>query len=274
MIDGHVHVWRIGRDGCTWPRPDLAGIYRDFGLDDLRREEGAPEGVVLIQSQEDEADTEMLLGFADDPAVLAIVGWTDLEAPDAAAAVTSLAREPKLRGLRPMVQDREDLYYDRPRLEAGLRAMADHGLVLDALVRPRHLPALARLALRFPELDIVVDHGAKPDFHRLEPWARAMRRVAALPNISCKLSGLLTELPAGAAHDAVRPVIDLLWEMFGPERLIWGSDWPVLNLAGLYGEWRALAARLLPSAHHDAVFDGNARSIYRMADAPASRRLI
>ena len=149
MIDAHVHLWRIGEHGCTWPPPDLDAIHRDVDLPELRAMAAANRvaGVVLVQSQDNAADTDWLLSLADDPLVLGIVGWSDLH--------STVPSHPKLKGLRPMVQDRATGWYDDPAIDAALAGMADRGLVLDALVRPRHLAALRRLAARHPALSIV-----------------------------------------------------------------------------------------------------------------------
>ncbi|HEX5184147.1 MAG TPA: amidohydrolase family protein [Allosphingosinicella sp.] len=252
MIDAHAHLWRIGRNGCIWPPPGLAAIHRDFELAELRALSPA-DGVILVQSQEDPADTDWLLSLAGDPFVAGVVGWADLTSPDAFPA------HPKLLGLRPMVQDREAGWFDNPAIDAGLTAMARRGLVLDALVRPRHLPALDRLAARHPDLTIVIDHAAKPEIADVGPWPDDMARLAVRPNVSCKLSGLLTEMRA----DEVEPIFATLWTAFGPDRLVWGSDWPVVTLAATYAQWLSLARRLVPAEHHPAVFDTNARRIYR-----------
>ncbi|MBR0552799.1 amidohydrolase family protein [Stakelama marina] len=266
MIDAHVHVWQLGRNGCTWPDASLPGIHRDFAVDDALAEARANgiDDILLVQSQEAAADTEWLLDQAAGHHMVAgVVGWTDI---GDAHAVESLAAENALRGLRPMVQDREADWYDRPELDAGFAAMASRGIVLDALVRPQHLASLERLARRHPQLRIVIDHGAKPDpAGDLAAWNEAMRSIARCPNVACKLSGLLTELAPGQPGEAVAPVFTLLWDAFGADRLIWGSDWPVLTLAGTYAGWLDQARALVPTAHQNAVFGGNARQIYGLA---------
>jgi L-fuconolactonase len=197
--------------------------------------------------------------LATDPRVRGVVGWADLTRPE------TFPRHPKLKGLRPMVQDRPAGWYDRLEVMAGLLAMERAQLVLDALIRPCHLPSLMRVAQRHGALQIVVDHAAKPDFADLGSWTDGMAALAAHPNTACKLSGLLTELPAGTNPEAIRPAFDLLWQVFGPNRLIWGSDWPVLTLAGSYAEWLDLARNLVPTSHHSAVLGGNAARIYRLS---------
>jgi len=264
VIDSHAHLWRLGENVCTWPTPDLKAIHRNFVLDDLRAVAGAAgvEGVILVQSQASLADTEWLLGLAIDPLIAGVVGWVDFSAPDASERIRALAQAKALRGLRPMVQDLESDWYDSPVLEAAVGTMSELGLVLDGLVRPKHLPSLRRLAQRHPQLSIVIDHGAKPDFSDLSGWRNEIGTIARLPNVTCKLSGLLTELPPGAPPQAINPAFEILWDCFGSERLIWGSDWPVLSLVGGYGAWLSQAQKLVPAEHHNAVFDGNARRIY------------
>lgn len=264
MIDAHLHLWQIGRNACTWPASDLAAIHRDFELDDARHvlTESGVEAAILVQSQEDPADTDWLLKVAQAPEIAGVVGWADLTSP---AGVAALAAHPKLRGLRPMVQGRDADWYDDPARGAGFAAMAAHNLVLDALIRPIHLPALARLADRHPGLSIVIDHAAKPDPDDLEPWRAGIAAAAARPNITCKLSGLLTELAPGQDAAALDPVFAHLWASFGPDRLLWGSDWPVVTLRGDYAGWLALVRCWVPAEHHHKLFDTNARRLYRLA---------
>jgi L-fuconolactonase len=256
LIDAHVHVWRIGANGCTWPGAELRAIHRDFDLADFRAIAPGVDGVLFIQSQEDARDTAWLLGL-DDPLIAGVVGWADFAAADAVDRVDALAAHPALRGLRPMAQDRETDWYDHIP-DAIWDAMAARNLVLDALVRPRHLGSLARLAARHPDLHIVIDHAAKPESSDFDSWESGMRAIARFANVHCKLSGLVTErVDPSAAFSAIRGA-------FGPERLLWGSDWPVLTLAASYDEWREMAQRLVPLSDHDAVFDANARRVYRL----------
>jgi len=267
VIDSHAHLWRLGENGCTWPTPDLTPIHRDFVLDDLRAVANAVgvDGVILVQSQPSLADTEWLLGLATDPLIAGVVGWADFAAPDARDTIAELAQSAALRGLRPMVQDLEAEWYDSPALEGAFGTMVELGLVLDGLIRPKHLPSLRRLAQRHQQLGLLIDHGAKPDFTDLTNWRDEIAQISRLPNVTCKLSGLLTELPPGAPPQAINPAFEILWDCFGSERLIWGSDWPVLTLVGGYGAWLSQAQELVPAEHHNAVFDGNARRIYGIA---------
>lgn len=275
-IDSHQHFWRLADRAGQWPPPGLAAIHRDFAPEDLlpALRAGGVAGTVVVQSLPDLAETQALLALADrHPFILGVVGWADLKAPDAAGAVASLALHPKLRALRPMLQDIEDVrWIDDSALDPAAAAMREHRLCLDALVRPEHLPGLLAFAHRHGDIPIVVDHAAKPDIAAgaCDGWRRDMAALARHPNVRVKLSGLLTEAGAGAGAATLRPYIQRLVEWFGFDRMLWGSDWPVLLLAGSYDAWLSMCLDLIPEAAHDAVFAANARSFYRL-DEPVPR---
>lgn len=277
IIDAHFHAWRPARGDYGWLTPDLGAICRDVEVVDWQAQ-AAPHGVaagVLVQAAPTEAETTYLLQQADaSPTVLGVVGWTDLLAADAPVRIGRLAQQPKLKGLRPMLQDLHDPdWILQPALAPALDAMAAAGLAFDALVHPLHLRRIRVLAQRHPDLNIVVDHGAKPDIAqgRWQPWADDLELLAAMPQVHAKLSGLLTE--AGPlAHDevALRPWIDHLLSIFGPRRLLWGSDWPVLERASTYSGWWAFcqaACSGLSTDERAAVFGDNARRFYRLIPA-------
>lgn len=276
IIDAHQHFWRLADRAGQWPPPSLAEIHRDFGPEDLlpTLDRCNIAGTVLVQSLPSLADTEYLLQLADRHGfVQGVVGWVDLKAPDAAAQIDRLARHPRLKGLRPMLQDLDDeRWIDDPALDPAIAAMLDHGLCFDALVLPRHLGPLLAFAQRHPRLPIVVDHAAKPAIPRgeLTPWRHDLAALAALPQVHCKLSGLLTEAGPFPHAQRLQPWMEAVYRLFGPQRLIWGSDWPVLRLAGSYEGWLAMAmgfCEAQPDADDDtlaAIFGGNARRFYRL----------
>ena len=272
-IDAHQHFWRLLDRAGNWPPPSLHAIYRDFLPDELapRLRAHGIDGTVLVQSLPTLADTAFLLQLArENPFVLGVVGWADLKAPDAARQVAALAADPALKGLRPMLQDLDDTrWIDDPTLGPAIDAMLRAGLCFDALVLPRHLPALLAFAQRYPALPIVIDHAAKPPIARGEysAWAADMEQLAELPQVSCKLSGLVTEAGPGWSPADLQPYTALVLAAFGPRRVIWGSDWPVVNLATDYAGWLAASERLL--AHLDKpararVFGLNAIDFYRL----------
>ncbi|MDE1150723.1 MAG: amidohydrolase family protein [Azospirillaceae bacterium] len=272
MIDAHQHVWRLGRHGCAWPTPDLAVLHRDHDVDELAAL-ARPLGVagsVLVQSQPCDEDTDFLLAEADaHPFVLGVVGWADLKAPTAPDRIATLAARPEMRGLRPMLQSLPVDWIADPAVDRGARAMVAHGLTFDALVLPGHLPALLDFARRHPDLPLVIDHGAKPLIAQGEitQWAGWMRELAALPQVHAKLSGLLTEAGPNPTRESLAPYVEVLLAAFGPGRLMWGSDWPVVNLAGDYAGWLAMAHDLIAAAGSEAsraIFEGTARRFYRL----------
>ncbi len=269
-VDAHQHSWRIGRNDCIWPTPDLA-IHRDYLPGDLAPLMAAAgiAGSIVVQSQESDRDTDWLCALADaTPSILAVVGWVDVKDAGAAVRIAELAARRKLRGLRPMLQDRADDWILDPAAAPALEAMERHALVFEALVRPRHLPAIARLATARPGLAIVIDHAAKPGIAggEWQPWADAIRAVARFPNVACKLSGLATEAAPGWSAATLAPYIGHLVACFGADRLVWGSDWPVVEMAGGYAGWVAATDTLLEglsAAEAAAVRGGNATRIYR-----------
>lgn len=271
IIDAHQHFWRIGGPGQAWPNADWPLLYRDFLPADLRAATAGLTlaGTILVQSQPDDRDTDWMLDLAeDDQLILTVVGWAALDAPDAPARIARLATRPKLAGLRPMLQSIEDsAWLLRPDLTPAIGAMLAHGLRFDALVQPRHLPALARFAARWPELPIVIDHGAKPPAAAgiLDPWRDDLAALARYPNVWCKLSGLRTEQAQGQGSDALAPYVAHILQQFG-DRTMWGSDWPVLlHMGDCYGDWVDDALRLaggMDAAARARLFNGAASAFY------------
>ncbi|MGK5054439.1 amidohydrolase family protein [Janthinobacterium sp. RB2P8] len=270
-IDAHQHFWQLAARAGSWPPPSLAAIHRDFAPADLAPLLAAHgiAGTVLVQSLPFEDDTHWLLALAEKSSFIrAVVGWTDLLAPDAPAAIARLASNGTLKGLRPMLQDLDDdRWIVNPVLAPALRAMVEHGLRLDALVLPRHLPALLHCARDYPLLPIVIDHAAKPPIAdaAFGTWGEDMAQLAALPNVHCKLSGLVTEARSAWRVDDLQPYVRHVLDVFGPRRVIWGSDWPVVDLAGGYAAW--LAASLALLAHlgqqdRNDIFGLNALRFY------------
>jgi len=265
-IDAHHHVWRVARGDYAWMSPDLP-IARDYGLDDLRPLLGPITATILVQAAATEAETDFMLAVAraSNGLVRGVVGWIDLAASDAPARIAARASDPLLRGLRPMLQDIDDTTWIlRPEVQPALTAMAAHGVRFDALIKPRHLPITGKLAEQHPTLSVVIDHAAKPDIahHGFQPWAAGIARLARDTQWCCKLSGLVTEAAAGWQPDDLRRYTDHLLAEFGPARLMWGSDWPVLNLAGGYARWREATLALIPEAAHDAVLGETAARFY------------
>jgi L-fuconolactonase len=211
------------------------------------------------------------LAAAHGSRVAAVVGWCDLLHADATLCIERLAAQPLLKGLRPMLQDLDNpRWMLQPGLQPALTAMVRHGLVFDALVKgSAQLDALCEFAMQHGALRIVLDHAAKPPIASgaLAEWRAGVSRLARAPNVWCKLSGLVTEAGADWSVSDLRACVEHLLSEFGPSRLIWGSDWPVLNLAASYGDWwRASCALLggLDAAQRDQVFGRNAVRCYAL----------
>jgi L-fuconolactonase len=270
-IDSHQHFWSLERGDYDWLTPGLTPLYRDFGPEDLapHLEATGIEHTILVQAAPTVAETGFLLSIAERTDFVAgVVGWVDLSASDAPDTIADLASNGYLRGVRPMIQDIPDVdWVLSADLEPGLHALIDTGLTFDALVNPAHLPNLRALLSRHPDLEVVIDHGAKPSIARaeFEPWARDLAEIARDSSAACKLSGLVTEAGPNCSFDTLRPYLDHLFEYFGPERLMWGSDWPVVNLAGGYGAWWKMTERTLEpldAKARAAVLGGTAARFY------------
>jgi L-fuconolactonase len=270
LIDAHQHFWRVGQKDCAWPGPDLKPIYRDFLPADLKNplERCGIGGTVLVQSQPSSADTLWLLELAaQTPFVRAVVGWVDFIALDATHSIERLAKDPKLRGLRPMLQSLpDDRWILRAEVARALDAMVQLDLRFDALIYPRHLPVIAELARRYPKLHIVIDHAAKPPIAagELDPWRADIAEAGRYSNVCCKMSGMLTEAATDWRVAHLVPYVKHVHACFGPERLMWGSDWPVLNLAASYHHWWDIAHELLPASDMAVITGQTAQRFYKI----------
>lgn len=274
-IDAHQHFWRLRRDDYGWLTPAAGTLYRDFEPEDLlpELETAGVRASVLIQAAPTEGETRFLLELAQrHPVIAGVVGWVDFEAPDAPARIRALAREgrEKLKGLRPMIQDLEDPeWLGRTALDDAFETLIECDLAFDALVKPHHLPLLIRRLQKHPGLRAVLDHAGKPDVtHAPESeWGGHIALLARTTSACCKLSGLLTEAPPGADAADLDFVVATLFEHFGPERILWGSDWPVVTLRASYRRWLDIARELVQRhacEHENAVFARNAMRFYRL----------
>jgi L-fuconolactonase len=280
MIDAHHHVWDLAVRDQDWiTGPDMAAIRRSFSLDDLRPSAAAAgvTGTVLVQTVTSAAETPELLALAAaDPLVAGVVGWTDLTSASVAADLAALREGPGgsfLVGIRHQVQSEPDQdWMRRADVIRGLCAVASEGLCYDVLVLPHQLPAATFAAAAVPDLSFVLDHGAKPPIRSgaLRPWAAAIRAFAALPNTTCKLSGLVTEAAPGSPRASFQPVADVILSGFGPDRVMFGSDWPVCLLACGYANVIHLARTLtdaLSATERTAVFSSVAERVYGLGES-------
>lgn len=246
----------------------MAALRRDF-LPDAARLEMDRAGIdacVAVQARQILDETRWLLDLADaNPFVAGVVGWIDLQSPDAAEQLEPFARYPKLVGLRHIVQsEADDRFMLRPAFCRGISLLEDRDLTYDILIYPKHLPAAAELVSRFPRQHFVLDHLAKPNIRArdMREWEKGIRALAEFPLVFCKLSGLVTEADwknwtAGDIH----PYLDVAFDCFGSHRLLFGSDWPVCTVAAEYAQAVALVEHYMadkPEAEREAVMGGNA----------------
>ena len=280
VIDAHHHLWDPATADYPWMTDDLAAIRRRFDTDDLAPLLAAAgvDATVLIQTRSSVAETEEFLAVADtSPFVAGVAGWLDLTdagISDAIARLRSLTGGERLVGIRHQVHDEPDPdWLRRPDVRRGVTAVGAAGLVYDLLVRTRELPAALDLARDLAAVPFVIDHLAKPPIRdgTLGPWADAVAPFGELPNVSAKVSGLLTEADWArwTVDDLVPPIRHAL-DVFGPERLLFGSDWPVSLLAAPYE--RVVAATIealdragLAASDRAAVMGLNAARVYRLA---------
>ena len=272
-IDAHQHFWQISRGDYDWMTDDVADIRHDILPSDLSSliDRHGITGTVVVQAAATVAETEFLLGLAENnDFIKGVVGWVDLEDADASQTLDRLMQSTAFKGVRPMLQDIEDSnWISQPKVMANLAALAERGLRLDALVVPRHLKVLAQVAKELPELAIVIDHCAKPVIadgaDAGDAWRDGMARLAEFPNLMCKISGLANEAGPGWGTEQLQPVVDHVLRQFGADRVMWGSDWPVLNLVGDYDQWRAATAELLQGCSEQdraAIYGGTAVKFY------------
>ena len=282
-IDAHQHFWDPSRASYPWMEaPALAPIRRPFAPADLRPlldAEGI-DGCIFVQCRHDEEETaEQLAATREHPWIAGVVGWVDLEAPDVDARIARLRALPggeRLVGIRHIVHDEPDPgWLARPAVIGGLRRVAAAGLAYDLLVRARELPAAIAAVRAVPEGRFVLDQAAKPPIARGwdAEWAQRVAMIAREPNVHCKLSGLVTEASWGTwTKDDLAPAFCHVVDVFGPGRLLYGSDWPVCLLAAPYARVKAAfehAIGGLSPAERAAVRGGNAIAAYRLGSTNA-----
>jgi len=273
-IDAHQHYWDPARGDYPWMAGSLAILQHRYGPQDLAplRAACGIEATVLVQAAPTVEETHYLLGIAEaTPSVAGVVGWIDFQHTSERATLDSLAAHPKLVGIRPMVQDiADDDWLLRHDIDWAFAALQELDLAFDALGYARHARRFLQRIEKHPKLRVVIDHGMKPAIARgeFEPWAGDMRDLARNTSAMCKLSGLANEAAPGSGVEALRPYMEHLLEVLGPERLMWGSDWPVASAAIGYADWfRACEQLLLPcgDGERERVFGANAAAFYQLS---------
>jgi L-fuconolactonase len=273
-IDAHQHFWNYDPREYQWIDETMTPLRRDFLPADLQDElerEGF-RGSVAVQARQSLQETRWLLELAaQSPFILGVVGWVDLRSPQAAAHLKQLAHNPRLVGIRHIVQSEpDDRFLLQPDFLRGISLLAEFDLAYDILIYPKHLTVATEFVRRFPEQRFVLDHLAKPEIKSgtINAWNKGMTELASYPNVYCKLSGLVTEADWNRwKPEDMRPYLDVAFERFGANRLLIGSDWPVCTLAGSYARVMGLVKDYL-SGHSEqerqAILGGNAKRFWRL----------
>lgn len=269
MIDAHQHFWNVAKGDYEWMTPasplhrnylpqDFDGIKTQFDIDKT----------VLVQAAATVHETEYILGLADANASIGkVVGWIDFENKADAKHLSRLAKHPKFSGVRPMIEDIADVQWmHRPNVQWAYDAIIDLDLTFDALGFPQHLDPFLKLFQRYPAMRSMINHGMKPAIRdgAFEPWAAKMELIARETNVFCKLSGLATEAGARWQEETLRPYIGQIIKVFGADRVMWGSDWPVVTLNGTYDSWLETTKACVAEADQTRVFRETAQNFYRI----------
>lgn len=272
-IDCHMHFWTLAMEPHyhLWMSSDLKVLYGNYGPKDALPllQENNVDGVVLVSAASAIEETGYLLGMADgQDFIKGVVAWIDLLAPTASDDIAAWARFRKLKGVRPYLQDLpEDDWILKPELDPAIRSIMDNGLKFDALIKPKHIQNTIRFIDRYPDLPIVVDHLAKPDVAngKFDAWCKDMEEFRNLDHVYCKLSGLITEDGPDWTPDRIKPYLEAVFDIFGANRLIFGSDWPVVNLVSDYGTWTTTLKDTMSGftrAEQQAIWAENGEKFY------------
>jgi|ERR1035438_3581684 L-fuconolactonase len=276
-IDAHQHFWKYTVAEYGWINDKMTALQRDFLPRDLKPllDENGFGGSIAVQARQSLEETHWLLELAEQNSFIqGVVGWVDLNSPLLRDQLEGLAPHKKLVGVRHVVQDEpDDQFMLRSEFQRGLAQLADFGLAYDLLLHPRHLPIATQLVRQYPAQTFVLDHLAKPAIADgvIEPWRRDIRELAKCPNVSCKLSGMVTEarwktwMPGD-----FRPYLDAVLDAFGASRLMIGSDWPVCTLSAEYAQTQGIVIDFLDrltEEQRDGILGGNCARIYRIATA-------
>ncbi len=276
IIDAHHHFWRLGQFDTRWlETPEHAPIRRDYEPRDLKPliDASGVSKTVFVQTQHDLEETRWVLSLADaHDWICGVVGWVDLASDACGQQLDELTAHPKFVGVRHVTQDEpDDDFIIRPDVIQGLRELERRAVPFDLLFYVRHLRHAVTLARELPELPMVIDHLSKPHIKagRLDDWEPQFRAAAACPNLMCKISGMITEADWQAwTVDDLRPYVEIALDAFGPERLMFGSDWPVCELAGTYPQVFHACSELisgLTETERTRILGGTAQDFYRLS---------
>jgi len=273
IFDAHHHLWKVARGDYHWMTPEIPCLAHDYLVEDLipHLRKAAVTRTILVQAAQTEAETEFLLSLAATTDFIAgVTGWLDMADADFPTHLAHFRQNPKFLAIRPMLQDlADDAWILQPQVLQNLQHLSDTGFRIEFLTLPRHLPHVLVALKELPKLHVVIDHLSKPPIASgvMEPWATLMAQVAEHPNIYCKLSGLVTEADHACwTPQSIAPYVNHVIDVFGTDRLMFGSDWPVCKLAGEYGEvvnaLRTILNQRLGPRDIAKIFCANAERFY------------
>jgi L-fuconolactonase len=281
-VDSHQHFWRYNPEEYAWIDESMSSLRRDFLPRDLEPELASArlDSCIAVQVRQTLEETRWLLELADSsPFISGVIGWVDLRAEDVRQQLAQFANNPKFLGVRHIVQsEADDRFLLQPKFLRGIGMLAEFDLSYDILIYPRHLAVAVEFVRRFPGQRFVLDHMAKPliKSRSMEPWARDIRELGKMPNVFCKMSGLVTEADWQFWKPSdITPYLEVAMECFGPDRLMIGSDWPVCTVAGSYSRVINLVVEFLgkhPDSVREAALGGTATKFWNLKSVASSVR--
>ena len=273
VIDAHVHFWKFDKKRDAWITDDMKVLQQDYLPEHLATtlKRNGVDGVVAVQASQEEVETRFLAELANThPIIKGVVGWIDLQADNIAERLEHFTQYASIRGYRHVVQAEPDDFLLRPNFQRGVRALKPYNYTYDVLIYHNQLRPAVEFVSKFPDQKLIIDHCAKPDIRhkKIDEWKVLMKEIAQQPQIYCKLSGLFTEA-AWKTWSAAEfyPYLDVVFEAFGTDRLVFGSDWPVMLVSGIYAQWKSLLEKYMENfeaEEREKVFGLNAEAFYNL----------
>lgn len=273
VIDSHVHFWKYDKSSYEWIDKSMKILQKDHLPEDieLTLKRNNVDGCVAVQAVSAEVETRFLAELANTHSYIkGVVGWTDLSSPDAEKRLSEFKQYPAIKGIRHIVQSEPDDFLYKEDFRRGVALLQDYGYAYDILIYPRQLKAARDFVAEFPGQTFILDHAAKPEIRNkeIETWKQGIEELAAYPNVYCKLSGLTTEAKWKEWSPAdFYPYLDVIFKAFGTDRLLYGSDWPVMLLSGIYVQWKSLLEKYMEGfveEDREKVFGRNAQAVYSL----------
>jgi len=276
IIDSHVHFWEFDKKKDSWLTSEMKLLRQNYLPEQLSMnlKRNDVDGCIAVQASQTELETHFLVELSEThPVIRGVVGWVDLCAADVEARLDHFFQYPQIKGFRHIVQAEKPGFMLRDDFKKGIKALGSLGLTYDILIFPSQLEDTLSLVSQFPEQAFVIDHCGKPDIanNKIDEWRPLIKDIADRPNVCCKLSGLLTEAKwkEWSAGDFY-PYLDVVFEAFGTDRLLFGSDWPVMLLSGIYIQWKSLLEKYMENFSEEdrqKIFGLNAANFYKLNGA-------